>query len=264
MAEWTCMRAYIDKCKQWSDEIASSFKVAALAAKALEKSSDTVQLNEFASRTLDACVHVVSEEFGSGFHLGDGVIVTCAHVVSHNDDSDDIVPDRIGRCKMFIFRDGKWVIARCFACDERGDVALLRIVHRSSDSQLASCTVAPQSDENAHKGKTVIAVGNPGTIYDATHTPPLFLSSHGKILANNASVLADINEDGLGPIKHNAYTYWGHSGSPLFDAGGLVVAMHNSWDETESVHIAFGRGTFRTGMRRGVSSQRIMQFIQAK
>ena len=35
---------------------------------------------------------------------------------------------------------------------------------------------------------------------------------------------------GLGGTKHSCWTYWGHSGAPLFDARGTMVGMHNAWD----------------------------------
>jgi hypothetical protein len=39
-----------------------------------------------------------------------------------------------------------------------------------------------------------------------------------------------LGDQRLGRTKHDAWTYWGHSGSPLFNEQGEIVAMHNSWD----------------------------------
>ena len=61
--------------------------------------------------------------------------------------------------------------------------------------------------------------------------------------------LDDRNGDqGLGRTKHDAWTYWGHSGSPLFDAQGDIVALHNSWDS-------------ETAMRHAVTWEAITAFI---
>jgi hypothetical protein len=49
----------------------------------------------------------------------------------------------------------------------------------------------------------------------------------------------------IGALKHDCWTYWGHSGAPLVErnSGGLV-GLHSSWDD-------------ETGMRRGVAWEAI-------
>jgi hypothetical protein len=42
----------------------------------------------------------------------------------------------------------------------------------------------------------------------------------------------------MGGTKHDAWTYWGHSGSPLFDERGRIVALHNSWDSSNAMRHA--------------------------
>ena len=54
---------------------------------------------------------------------------------------------------------------------------------------------------------------------------------------------------GLGPLMHSCWTYWGHSGSPIFNSEGLVVGMHNSWDS-------------KNGMRHGVTIEAITVFLK--
>ena len=53
----------------------------------------------------------------------------------------------------------------------------------------------------------------------------------------------------LGGVKHDAWTYWGHSGCPLFNSRGHVVALHNSWDS-------------ETAMRHGVTYEAIVYFLK--
>ena len=57
-----------------------------------------------------------------------------------------------------------------------------------------------------------------------------------------------LGSQSLGRLKHDAWTYWGHSGSPIFDHSGHIVGMHNSWDST-------------TAMRHGVPLQALHYFI---
>ena len=47
-----------------------------------------------------------------------------------------------------------------------------------------------------------------------------------------------LGSQSLGRTKHDAWTYWGHSGSPLFNSEGEIVAMHNSWDSKTAMRHA--------------------------
>jgi hypothetical protein len=54
----------------------------------------------------------------------------------------------------------------------------------------------------------------------------------------------------IGALKHDCWTYWGHSGAPLIEqTTGSLIGLHSSWDET-------------SGMRRGVPLEAIQQFLQ--
>jgi len=59
-----------------------------------------------------------------------------------------------------------------------------------------------------------------------------------------------LGKQSLGRTKHSAWTYWGHSGSPLFDVRGRIVALHNSWDS-------------KTAMRHAVPWEAIKKFLAA-
>ena len=81
--------------------------------------------------------------------------------------------------------------------------------------------------------------------------PPLFHTSHGaykgksdpkrvaeigRLLLPPPLPLPPFNthprSPGIGPIAHDCWTYWGHSGAPLFDRTGSIIALHSSWDDT--------------------------------
>jgi hypothetical protein len=60
---------------------------------------------------------------------------------------------------------------------------------------------------------------------------------------------AQDNED-IGTLMHDAWTYWGHSGAPLLrEADGKLVGLHSSWDD-------------RTAMRHGVPGVAIREFLK--
>ncbi len=68
--------------------------------------------------------------------------------------------------------------------------------------------------------------------------------------ASGAAPQLRLGPQALGRAKHDAWTYWGHSGSPLFDARGRIVAMHNSWDP-------------ETAMRHAVTHEAIVHFLRS-
>lgn len=58
------------------------------------------------------------------------------------------------------------------------------------------------------------------------------------------------NNSVIGSLKHDAWTYWGHSGAPLLKAvDGTLIGLHSSWDD-------------KTAMRHGVPLIAIKQFLQ--
>lgn len=58
------------------------------------------------------------------------------------------------------------------------------------------------------------------------------------------------NNSEIGSLKHDAWTYWGHSGAPLLKAvDGTLIGLHSSWDD-------------KTAMRHGVPLIAIKHFLQ--
>eukprot|EP01052_Picozoa_sp_SAG31_P026740 SAG31_NODE_2446_length_5678_cov_9.411185_7_plen_136_part_00 len=53
-----------------------------------------------------------------------------------------------------------------------------------------------------------------------------------------------------GYLQHSCWTYWGHSGAPLFNETGRVVGLHCAWDD-------------RTGMRHGQKVQNLHTVLAA-
>lgn len=188
--------------------------------------------------TLDAAVHVVGEGAGSGVVISaSGLVATAAHVVSHGDDVEgkevDEGLDRVGRHVVLFDARGAAMLSRCVASSEAGDVAILQILGAGPFPHAAL------ADADARRGHKIVAVGNPFN-YDLESDgepeiefdPPIFHTSAGSVTRYLDGDRNRTESDGLGRLVHSAWTYWGHSGCPLFSrTTGRVVGLHNSWDE---------------------------------
>jgi S1-C subfamily serine protease len=161
-----------------------------------------------------------------------GQILTAAHVA-----------ERLGRTLTATFPDGREYKAACTAIDSRLDLALLTVKDASG---LPAAPLAPAPPET---GTWVCVIGQPGTT-----TPEGRATGYGAFHVSVGRIRGFKEEDRLGPqmlggTKHDAWTYWGHSGSPLFNRRGEIVAMHNSWDST-------------TAMRHAVTYEAIVHFLR--
>ena len=59
---------------------------------------------------------------------------------------------------------------------------------------------------------------------------------------------APIKSESGGYLQHSCWTYWGHSGAPLFNQVGHVVGLHCAWDD-------------RTGMRHGQKLKHLQEVL---
>jgi S1-C subfamily serine protease len=170
---------------------------------------------------------------GSGVNLApNGLVLTAAHV-----------PDRLGAVLSANLPDGRVFRAQCVAIDQKHDLALLRL------DGATGLPFAPIAIAAPAVGTEVVVIGQPATTTPdgkPTGYQPFHVST-GRIRGFLPDLLGSQQ---LGRTKHDAWTYWGHSGSPLFDAHGAIVAIHNSWDST-------------TAMRHAVPHQAIVHFLAA-
>jgi len=187
------------------------------------------KLREVLHRVQPACVRIGG---GSGVNVHpDGYVLTNAHVAG-----------RKGATFKARFPDGEVFSAECVAIDRHLDLALCRLKGGRG------LPVAPIADEPPAQGDRVVCIGNPGPRTPsgkATGYRPFHVSV-GSIRGFNGNPLGSQK---LGRTRHDAWTYWGHSGSPLFNDAGKVVALHNSWDST-------------TSLRRAVPLQAIQDFLR--
>ncbi len=192
--------------------------------------------DEIADKDLRAAIRAVQPAAvrlggGSGVNLdAHGVILTAGHVV-----------DALGKQLTVEFPDGTKVEAVTIAYDATLDLAVLEV---DGANDLPWAPLAPAAPV---KGDTVVVIGQPGKWTpdgEETGYQPWNVSV-GEIRGFRGGALDD---QSLGGTKHDAWTYWGHSGSPLYDSRGRIVALHNSWDST-------------TAMRHAVRYEAIVHFL---
>lgn len=168
---------------------------------------------------------------GSGVNLlPSGLVLTNAHVAKS-----------VGARYTVLFPDGARYPGRTVAVDATLDLALVAL------DGARGLPTAPVARAAPRVGEAVVAIGQPGTSTpdgEATNYQPFHVST-GRIRGFLANPLGD---QSLGRTKHDAWTYWGHSGSPLFRSDGAIVALHNSWDSS-------------TAMRHAVTWQAIVHFL---
>ena len=224
-----------------------------------------------ASEIFDSVVHFVQFGSGTGISVGNGLILTCAHVVSTGDDDDEDSesppPLRIGRKKVVMFASGRTFVAECIAVEENADgtkdVAVLLLKaevdlttgsgngpprrgtkrsHSSSASTnedfIRQCRVRVPAVSVSHEAvgpsDRLFCIGNPSKIDlersgSIEFSPPTWHMSVGAVEGSGGS------EGRGGFLQHSCWTYWGHSGAPLFDSLGRLVSLHCAWDPNSGI-----------------------------
>lgn len=171
---------------------------------------------------------------GSGVNIAPrGLILTAGHVADH-----------VGERFTVSFPDGRRFDGVTVVTDPHFDLALVEL------QGAAGLPIARLADDAPEVGDPVVVIGQPGKRTpqgEPTHYEPWHVSV-GEIRGFLPDLLG---AQSLGRTKHSAWTYWGHSGSPLFDLQGRIVALHNSWDS-------------RTAMRHAVPWEAIEQFLAGR
>jgi len=176
-----------------------------------------------------ACVRLPT---GSGVNLRpEGLILTNAHVAH-----------KLGNRLRVEFPSGQQFESSCVGIDAHLDLALCQV----EGGKDLPC--APLAARAPKVGTPVVCIGQPGST-TPNGKPTGYKPFH--VSAGTIRGLMDnpLGSQRLGRVMHDAWTYWGHSGSPLFDNDGGIVALHNSWDSS-------------TSMRRAVPYQAITVFLE--
>lgn len=171
---------------------------------------------------------------GSGVNIDPaGLILTAGHVA-------DAVGDRF----TVTFPDGRRFSGVTIASDDFLDLGLVRLDDVPADARLPIARLAPSAPE---VGDPVVVIGQPGR-RTPSGEPTDYEPWHVSVGSIRGFLPDRLGRQSLGRAKHSAWTYWGHSGSPLFDTRGRIVALHNSWDS-------------RTAMRHAVPWEAIVHFL---
>jgi hypothetical protein len=215
------------------------------------------------SSAVAATLVFAQEEAGTAVCVSSsGRLLTCSHCVAESAADFDA-----SREHWLLFASGRAVKAVCKAWDPLRDLALLQIV-------AAQCEQGPgRGGGHAPKpatgfpfvgvaasppspGSRLFCVGHPGsedleesrpgvkTHYDVLHV------SEGAFRGYAPRRRGDLQDNSvIGALKHDCWTYWGHSGAPLLHRStGEMVGMHSSWDDV-------------TGMRRGIPLEAVEIFL---
>jgi len=192
-----------------------------------------------------SCLCQVSDFFGSAVCINEkGYILTCAHAAPPFEDDNT-------KESLYIFPSGQIIKAITIDKDEKIDLALLKISEVYQNKKFIKINEnkgkknlykfpyakinKAENGLNPKKNEKIFCIGNPGfTMIDDdgylehNEYKPFWIS-FGKIKGYLRDQIYCKND--LGPLIHNCWTYWGHSGAPLFNYEGELIGMHNSWNE---------------------------------
>lgn len=192
-----------------------------------------------------------------------GLVLTCSHCVAESAEEH-----AAGNLHWLIFSSGQVVQAKCVAWDPKRDLALLQVIaaersaHHNDEPSTAEpsfpfATIAAHAPPTPSKrlGIPLICIGHPGSEDLETDSSTSVLLNYDVLHISDGhyrglAARQDPQDNSqIGALKHDCWTYWGHSGAPLIDAkSGEVIGLHSSWDD-------------RTGMRRGIGWEAIQGFL---
>ena len=192
-----------------------------------------------------ACVRV--GRGASGVNLApDGLILTVAHVVAPRDKLEGLSADELDAVKALLalspiaveFPDGTRGHGAAVAVDFERDLLVLRM-RGQRDLPYARLADAAPAARTA-----VVCIGQPGG-GAPDHAKPWNVSS-GRLggPAGSRELAA------LDFWTHTAWTWYGHSGSPLFDHAGRVVGTHALWDAGRGQRLCASHGAIQGLLKR--------------
>jgi hypothetical protein len=182
-----------------------------------------------------------------------GIVLTCAHCLGDE--------PKINLVKVLILFDGRMCIAKSIHVDEKIDLSLLQITGFLNLNKVIDLSidldnfafVALSPDEPVKNTEELYCIGQPGrddleSKKKRKTSYPLINISTGRYRGVVKGDITD-NEE-CGKLKHDCWTYWGHSGAPLISKkSGFLIGLHSSWDDF-------------TGMRHGIHCSAIKYFLE--
>ncbi|TGO81660.1 hypothetical protein BPOR_1063g00010 [Botrytis porri] len=183
-----------------------------------------------------------------------GWIITCSHCIGETEEEWKAKPRQ-----WLLYYTGLAIEVECRFWDRKRDLALLKIVTveigddviRDSIPEFSFVKLGVQAPGY---GIAIICIGQPGSDdFESSDNRKtkynLFEVSEGSFCGMTQGQDPHENSE-IGALKHDAWTYWGHSGAPLGRADdGLLIGLHSSWDE-------------ETAMRHGVPLVAMRGFLE--
>jgi hypothetical protein len=207
---------------------------------------------------LEATLIFAQHEAGTAVCISkSGLIITCAHCFGDTEEEYH-TSDKF---RWLLYYTGLAVQVECRAWDLKRDLALLQVVAIETSKPTGSSPVLfPEFKfvSLSHSSQTykmpIFCIGQPGRD-DLESTSKkktkykLVEISEGVFRGMVKNKDPQDNEE-IGSLQHDAWTYWGHSGAPLVkEADGSLVGLHSSWDS-------------ENGMRHGIPELSINQFLR--
>lgn len=184
-----------------------------------------------------------------------GWVLTCSHCFGDTEEEW-----RANKRKWLLFYDGLAVQVECRDWDSKRDLALLKIIaiEASVDENLKipSFRSVSLSSRTPARKTPIICIGQPGMDdLESTSNRPtkynLVEVSEGTFCGIVHGADPHDNSE-IGSLRHDAWTYWGHSGAPLlWRDDGTLMGLHSSWDD-------------ETSMRHGIPLVAIRAFLEHK
>lgn len=228
------------------------------------------ELNVNISNAISSTLVFAGESGGTAVCIHEsGLILTCAHCIAESRDEFERYHSDLDNCKplWLVTATGDIVSAKCIAWDGRRDLALLRIVSSQDVGGVGTGNAEKDTTQREFRALRIsltgpalrtemVCIGQPGSedleaaIEGIETGYPALAVSQGWFLGYAKGQDVEDNSE-IGALKHNAWTYWGHSGAPIVDfdsKGGCLIGLHSSWDD-------------QTGTRRGVGIEAIHGFL---
>ena len=164
-----------------------------------------------------------------------GWLLTCSHCISETP-----TEWQADRQKWLLYYTGLAVLVECRAYDPTRDLALLKVIAvecaQPKDGMVPLFSHVSPALLPPKTSAPIFCLGQPGADDLESETKRktkynLIEVSEGRF--RGMVKAADPHDNSrIGTLKHDAWTYWGHSGAPLLCVeDGTLMGLHSSWDE---------------------------------
>ena len=206
-------------------------------SKLVKNASSTLSLltAKHARNALNATLIFAQYEAGSAVCIHPaGWILTCSHCFGDDEEEYKTVDKR----KWLLFYTGMAVQVECRQWDLVRDLALLKIIAIEADvgkdGDIPIFSFVSPSLRAPTSRSPIVCIGQPGR--DDLESTSSKRTKYNLVEISKGTFRgmipgANPHENfEIGTLKHDAWTYWGHSGAPLLlKEDGTLIGLHSSW-----------------------------------